>query len=73
MKDRDTGQITVNGEPHDWQDRSMTELLKDFDVAPDKPGVAVALNSDVLPRGDWQSVRVKPGDRIEIVHIVRGG
>ena len=65
--------ITVNGEAHTWADQSVADLLRDFDVLPDKGGVAVALNADVVPRGDWAGTRIRPGDRIEIVHIVRGG
>jgi sulfur carrier protein len=65
--------VIVNGEKRDWHGQSMTELLREFNVAPDKGGVAVALNADVVPRSEWDAVALKPGDKIEIVHIVRGG
>ena len=65
--------ITVNGQPHAWRDQSLMDLLADFGVGPDRSGVAVALNADVVARRAWPSRRLAPGDRIEIVHIVRGG
>ena len=68
-----TETITVNGDPHDWQDQSLGDLLREFDIEPARGGVAVAVNADVLPRGAWETTRVSPGDRVEIVHIVRGG
>ena len=68
-----TETITVNGEARDWRDQSLQDLLREFEIGPERSGVAVARNADVVPRGEWQSVKVQPGDRIEIVHIVRGG
>lgn len=68
-----TDRITVNGDPRDWRDQSLDELLREIDIEPDRGGVAVALNADVLPRATWETTRVSPGDRVEIVHIVRGG
>ncbi len=67
------GSIKVNGEARDWKDQSMVELLGEFDVGPERTGVAVALNGAVLPRGDWAATRLAHGDEVEIVYIVRGG
>jgi sulfur carrier protein len=36
-------------------------------------GIAVALNSEVVPRGDWPATAVRPGDRIDVVTAVQGG
>lgn len=68
-----SGEITVNGDRRDWSDQSMTDLLQEFEIDPSRAGVAVALNADVLPRGAWETTRLRPGDAVEIVHIVRGG
>ena len=65
--------IIVNGEARPWRDQSMLDLLAEFDVGHDRPGVAVALNAEILRRGAWPATRLVPGDRIEIVHIVRRG
>lgn len=36
-------------------------------------GVAVAHNSEVVPRGRWSAVEIKDGDDVEIVTAVQGG
>lgn len=36
-------------------------------------GVAVAHNSEVIPRGRWAAVEIKDGDDVEIVTAVQGG
>ncbi len=71
----DTGEqtITVNGEASPWSDQDVAALLAGRGIESGRGGVAVALNGEVVPRADWGQTRVKPDDRIEIVHIVRGG
>jgi len=36
-------------------------------------GIAVALNSDVVPRSEWDTTTLEAGDRIEIVTAAAGG
>lgn len=36
-------------------------------------GVAVAINGAVVPRSQWSTTVLQPGDRIEIVGAVQGG
>jgi sulfur carrier protein len=36
-------------------------------------GVAVALNGEVVRRGDWAETVVPPGARLEILTAVQGG
>ena len=68
-----TETITINGEARPWRDQDLAEVLAEYGVDPGRPGVAVALNAEIAPRGEWAGMRVRPGDAIEIVHIVRGG
>lgn len=35
--------------------------------------VAIERNLDLLPRTQWDTTAVAPGDRYEIVHLVGGG
>ncbi len=65
--------IIINGEIRPWRAQTVHELLVADGVATDRGGLAVALNASVVPRGAWDETAVKPDDRIEIVHIVRGG
>ena len=48
-------------------------MLEEIGVDSSKGGVAVALNGEVVPRADWPQTSMKPNDKVEIVHIVRGG
>jgi sulfur carrier protein len=65
--------ITVNGARKPWSGQSLRALLAEAGIAPDRGGVAVARNGAVVPRAAWDSTAVQPDDKIEIVHIVRGG
>ena len=68
-----TRTFVINGETRECRGQSVREILTDAGIAPGGGGVAVALNAQVVPRGDWEDTRIEPGDRVEIVHIVRGG
>lgn len=35
--------------------------------------IVVAVNGDVIPRGEWEEHRLTEGDEVEIVHAVAGG
>ena len=65
--------ITVNGETRPWSSQDIPALLSERGIDSGRGGVAVAINGEVVPRADWGQTRLKPDDRIEIVHIVRGG
>ena len=36
-------------------------------------GIAVAVDGEVVPRAEWSSRRLAPGERVEIVTAVQGG
>lgn len=66
--------ITLNGERLELPEpRSVTELLQGLGRDPATPGVAVALNLEVLAPQDWPRVTVREGDRVDIVVAVGGG
>jgi sulfur carrier protein len=69
----DAAVILVNGEAVPLAGGSIRALLADKGIDEDRGGVAIALNGEVVPRGDWDQTPLKPNDKIEIVHIVRGG
>ena len=64
-------EIIVNGEARAATPMSMLELLSSLDIDPRR--VAVELNHDILPKGEYESTILNAGDRIEIVHFVGGG
>ena len=73
MTDVDEGAVLVNGQPLLVRAASLRGLLEDLKLDPERPGLAVALNDEVVPRSEWHSTAVRPGDRIEVVSAVAGG
>ncbi len=65
--------IVVNGVEHRFEAGTIYELLKSLGLDPERPGLAVAVNGEVIGRGRWREHQLKPGDAIEIVTAVSGG
>ena len=63
--------IMVNGKPVDANDATIADLLSSMNI--ETRGVAVALNGEVVRRGEWTTVNVTSGDRLEIVSAAAGG
>jgi sulfur carrier protein len=51
----------------------LADLLLEMDVTAQTKGVAVALNDELVPRGQWAAQALQPGDRVEVVRAVQGG
>jgi sulfur carrier protein len=52
---------------------TVFDLLTLQSVDPTKPGIAVAVNAAVVPRGAWKTTELRAGDDIEIVRPLNGG
>ena len=65
--------FSLNGKQKPWTAMSVVGLLEEAGVDSGRGGVAVARNGEVVPRAQLAQTAVQPDDRIEIVHIVRGG
>ena len=64
--------LNINGEEHETKSsRNLEELVKELEIK--VPHFAVALNYQVVPKSQYNSVNLKEGDKIEIVHAVGGG
>jgi sulfur carrier protein len=65
--------IVVNGEPAAGLEPGLTvRALLDALGAPDR-GVAVAVDAEVVPRGEWEVHAVPDGARVEVLTAVQGG
>ena len=51
----------------------LIDLLTQSKLYNDKPGVAVAINDDVISTSKWKNIKLKQNDRIEIIRAVQGG
>ena len=64
--------IQVNGEPQEIkEDMSLSELVASLSLKAEQ--VAIELNQSVVRRAQWESTRLREGDKVEIVHFVGGG
>jgi thiamine biosynthesis protein ThiS len=66
-------QIHINGEPHDFPQKSLVldRLIEQLELAPQR--IAVEVNKTIVRRADWDKISIKDGDRVEIVYFVGGG
>ena len=64
--------ITINGKPYELDGPTrVVDYLEDRGLA--NRSLAVAINGDVLPRGQFAEVTICDGDQVEIVRPVGGG
>jgi len=64
--------VSINGDSREVPEGlSVTGLLGHLGIHPGR--VAIERNLEILPRAKWESTRVEPGDRYEIVNFVGGG
>lgn len=67
------GTVRVNGEPCALAGRPLDELLRDLGYATDRPGLAVAVNGEIVRRSAWSEHGLHDGDEIDVVGAVQGG
>ncbi len=64
--------IHINGETREVPEalnlRQLLELLK---LPLDR--LAVELNRQIIPRGEWEVMPIRADDNLEVVHFVGGG
>jgi sulfur carrier protein len=65
--------VTLNGELRELDGDATVEAAVRLAGAPDGRGVAVALDGEVVPRGEWATTEVREGQEIEVLHAVQGG
>jgi len=65
-------QIILNGEPYELKDgATATELVQQLDLTGKR--IAMERNEAIVPRSQYDTTVLQPGDRIEIIHAVGGG
>ncbi len=66
--------VQVNGEARELRDGATVDALLDA-LALDRPtrGVAIAVGHEVVPRAQWPSRVLAPGDRVEVLSAMQGG
>ena len=66
--------VIVNGQPAQVQaGHTVAGLLADLGHPAGGPGIAVAVNGEVAPRGTWSTTTLDDNDRIEVLGASQGG
>jgi sulfur carrier protein len=65
--------IIVNGVKHKFRGETLHDLIVALGLEPNRQGIAVAVNGEVVSRSEWRELRLKPNDVIDIVTAVAGG
>jgi sulfur carrier protein len=66
--------VYVNGRPEEVATgETVAGLLTGLGHPPGGPGIAVALNGEVVPRGAWATTGLGDQDRLEVLGASQGG
>ena len=66
--------VLLNGEPHTLPDgATAADAVRAAGAPEDARGVAVALDGEVVPRGEWGSTALTEGGQVEVLSAVQGG
>jgi sulfur carrier protein len=72
--------VVVNGSEQDIaEDATIADVVATVQRAGQRPralqraGMAVAVNGEVVVRRDWETTRLAPDDRIEVLASIQGG
>ena len=66
--------VLVNGDARELPERAtVTSAVEAAGAEPRTGGLAVAVDGNVVPRGEWETTKLAPGQRIEVVRAVQGG
>lgn len=65
--------VIVNGEPRALPEGATVATVLAQLGLPSERGIAVALDREVVPRGQWDRTVLGDGSRLEVVRAVQGG
>ena len=66
--------IRVNGREQTVRlNLNVHDLLIALEMDPTQPGVAVAVDREVIPKMEWQVTTLRENSEVEIIRAVQGG
>ncbi len=66
--------VTLNGRPTELpRGATVDAALARSGVSQDRRGIAVAVDGEVVPRGQWSNQQLREGQEVEVLHAVQGG
>ena len=64
--------VRINGIEHETQENVMLlELLAEFKYS--LAGIVIEYNKEIISRDQWEQIKLKAEDKLEIVAFVGGG
>lgn len=65
--------ILVNNKPHPLPSTSTLQgALASLNI-PLQKGIAIAVNDEVIPKGQWETFTLKEADKVTIIRATQGG
>ena len=66
-------QVTINRESFMLPESgTLADVLSQLDISrPD--GIAIAVNDNVIPRGEWNNYKLQPEDKVFVIRATQGG
>ena len=66
--------VSVNGKLVSLSEGAVVlDAIEVAGASPDGRGVAVAVDGEVVPRGEWRTTPLEDGREVEVLHAVQGG
>lgn len=66
--------VELNGRATEVPEAATVEaVVGGLDVDPDRRGVAVAVDAEVVPRTQWERRELSGGERVEVLTAIQGG
>jgi sulfur carrier protein len=66
--------VLLNGNPAELDDGATVRAAVDsLDLPASGRGVAVAVDAEVVPRGEWATTELDDGARVEVLRAIQGG
>ena len=66
--------ILLNGEATEFETGATVQTaLETLELPAAGRGVAVAVDAEVVPRGEWSAHELQDGARIEVLRAIQGG
>jgi sulfur carrier protein len=66
--------VVLNGETAELEaGATVRSALDSLDLPAAGRGVAVAVDAEVVPRGQWDATTLHEGARVEILRAIQGG
>ncbi len=66
--------VRLNGREADLPAGATVQAaLAALELPADAPGIAVAVDAEVVPRGQWPTHALADGADVEVLHAIQGG